>query len=592
VEAVDLVQLENRGVRSLMSNGKLSDNAVTVAESRYFMEGEDWEACTNRVGRVVASRENSHTFEYANKFSEMIFNLDFLPGGRILRNAGRQAGSLFNCYHLPIGDSRKEIGDFYRDSLILWGEGGGVGVNISSLRPKGAVIKTAGGFSSGPVSFLEASDGIAKTIESGGARRAAALALMHITHPDVMRFIDAKIEHGRLPHYNISVAVTDEFLEAVESDDEWEFKFAHKSYGEMKAQAIWNKIVENMVKFAEPGLLNWNNLIKNNSYYYDPVMGTNPCGEAVLAPYDVCDLGSLVLTNFITGTVNTNWKKLGEVIRLAVRFLDDVIDVNKYTLQEIEIKAHNSRRTGLGVMGLAEYLFAKGLRYGSDKAIIEVEKLMRFIRDNVYETLVELAQEKGSFPKFDPVPYGKASFIRKLPASLRMAIKEHGVRCVTGLAIAPTGTISLLADVNSGIEPLFRKAYLRKDRISERMYVHPIYKELLKSGKKIPDWYVDTDDLKPADHFEVQAIVQKYVDGAVSKTINMPATTTPKQLSKLTLEYIHDLKGVTVYVDGSREGQVLNKVTKAEVEKHLKENKVKESADIEAVKCATGSCEM
>ena len=217
---------------------------------------------------------------------------------------------------------------------------------------------------------------------------------------------------------------------------------------------------------------------------------------------------------------------------------------------------------------------------------------MRFIRDTVYETLVELAQEKGSFPKFDPIPYGKASFIRKLPASLRMDIKEHGVRCVTGLAIAPTGTISLLADVNSGIEPLFRKAYLRKDRVSERMYVHPIYKQLLESKEKIPEWYVDTDDLKPADHFEVQAIVQKYVDGAVSKTINMPEGTTPKQLSKLTLEYIHDLKGLTVYVDGSKKGQILNKVTKQEVEKYLKENKVKESADIESLSCAAGSCEM
>jgi len=575
-----------------MSNGRLSENAITVAESRYFMEGEDWESCANRVGRVVANSENSHMIKYSNKFSEIIYNMDFLPGGRILRNSGRQAGSLFNCYHLPIGDSREEIGQFYKDSLMLWGEGGGVGVNISSLRPKGAPIKTVGGESSGPVSFLEASDSIAKTIESGGSRRAAALALMHISHPDIMRFIDAKIEHGQLPHYNISVAINDEFLESVESDADWEFRFAHKTYGKVRARKIWNKIVENMVKFAEPGLLNWNYLTKNNSYYYDPVMGTNPCGEAVLAPYDVCDLGSLVLPSFITGTVNTNWKKLEEIIKIAVRFLDDVIDVNKYTLQEIDIKAHNSRRVGLGVMGLAEYLFAKGLKYGSDKAIIEIERLMRFIRDAAYETLVELAQEKGAFPKFDPVPYGKASFIRKLPASLRMAIKEHGVRCVTGLAIAPTGTISLLADVNSGIEPLFRKAYLRNDRVSKRMYVHSIYKDLLKNGGKIPEWYVDTDDLKSADHFEVQAIVQKYVDGAVSKTINMPEGTTSKQLSKLTLEYIYDLKGVTVYVDGSREGQILNKVTKKEVEKYFKENKIKGSADAEAVKCATGSCEI
>jgi len=260
-------------------------------------------------------------------------------------------------------------------------------------------------------------------------------------------------------------------------------------------------------------------------------------------------------------------------------------------LKEIDIKAHNSRRIGLGVMGLAEYLFAKGLRYGSSRAIVEIERLMRFIRDNVYQALVELSDEKGAFPKFDPVAYGKASFIRKLPASLRMDVKDHGVRCVTGLALAPTGTISLLADATSGIEPLFRKAYIRNDRVS-RIYIHPIYRQLLEKRADVPDWYVDTDDLSPSDHFETQAIVQKYVDGAVSKTINMPKGTTAKQLSKLTLEYIRDLKGVTVYVDGSREGQILNKVSKEEIMQYLKENKIKESADIESTQCATGSCEI
>jgi len=190
------------------------------------------------------------------------------------------------------------------------------------------------------------------------------------------------------------------------------------------------------------------------------------------------------------------------------------------------------------------------------------------------------------------VAYGKASFIRKLPASLRMDVKEHGVRCVTGLAIAPTGTISLLADATSGIEPLFRKAYIRNDRVSSRMYVHPIYKDIIERKEKTPDWYVDTDDLKPSDHFETQAIVQRYVDGAVSKTINMPKGTTDKELSKLMLEYIRDLKGVTVYVDGSREGQILEKVTKKEILDYLKENNIKESADIESTQCATGICEI
>lgn len=576
-----------------MSNGKLSDSAIEVAQNRYFMEDEDWEACARRVATFVSVADNSKASYYADKFADIIFNLDFLPGGRIIRNAGRQAGSLFNCYHLPIGDSREEIGQFYKDSLILWGEGGGVGVNISSLRPKGSPIKKVGGNSSGPVSFLEASDAIAKTIESGGSRRAAALALMHVSHPDIMRFIDAKLKHGILPHYNISVAVTDEFVEAVEKNGDWEFKFAQQSHGTVKARQIWEKIVKNMIECAEPGILNWDHLTKNNSYYYDPVMGTNPCGEAVLAPYDVCDLGSLVLPNFITGTVNTNWKKLEEVIKLAVRFLDDVIDVNKYVLKEIDIKAHNSRRIGLGVMGLSEYLFAKKLRYGSERATVEIERLMRFIRDTVYQTLVELADEKGAFPKFDPVAYGKASFIRKLPASLRMDIKERGVRCVTGLAIAPTGTISLLAEVNSGIEPLFRKAYLRSDRVSDRIYVHPLYRKFLEDPElEVPDWYVDTDDLEPSDHFEVQSVVQKYVDGAVSKTINMPAKTTSKQLSKLMLEYIYDLKGVTVYVDESREGQILNKVSEKEVKKYLKDNNVKETMDEESVRCSTGTCEI
>ncbi len=575
-----------------MSNGRLSDYAVTIAESRYFMENEDWEACTRRVGNVVAVAENSHMVKYADKFSEMIYNMDFLPGGRILRNAGRQRGSMYNCYVLPIGDSREEIGQYYKDSLIIWGEGGGIGVNISSLRPNGSEIKGVGGQSSGPVSFLMASDSIAETIESGGSRRAAALALMTVNHPDIIEFIDAKLIDGKLPHYNISIGITEDFIEAVESGDDWEFKFAQRSYGKVKAKEIWDKITNNMIKFAEPGLLNMTNLLKNNSYFFEVIECVNPCGEVPLGPYSCCNLGSLVLPNFITGTINTNWKKLEETIKLAVRFLDNVIEANKYVLKEIDIKAHNARRIGLGIMGLAEYLFAKSLKYGSDKSIIEIERLMRFIRDTVYQELVELSIEKGAFPKFDSVAYGKASFIRKLPAQLRMDIKEHGVRCVTSLAIAPTGTISLLTDVTSGIEPLFRKAYLRHDRISDRMYIHPVYKKILEAGEKMPEWYVDTDDLKPADHFEMQAIVQRYVDGAVSKTINMPVGTTSEQLSKLMLEYIHDLKGVTVYVDGSRNGQILNKVSELEAKKYLKKNRDTDEAGVAAVMCAAGSCEV
>lgn len=575
-------------------NSKLSENALTIAEDRYFMPGETWYDCACRVGSEVARAENGYITKYDEKFSEMIYEMDFLPGGRILRNTRRARGSLFNCYVLPVGDSIEEIGQFMKDSLILWSEGGGVGCNFSYLRPRGTPIKGKGGVSSGPVSFLESSDALANTIESGGSRRAAALACMHVSHPDIMEFIDVKLTHGKLRHYNLSVAVDDNFLEAVESNKEWQFKFAQQNYGTIEAREIWNKIIENMVNCAEPGLLHWGNLTSNNSYYFDPILSTNPCGEVPLGSYGVCDLGSIVLPNFIKGSFSTNWQKMEQTLKLAVRFLDNIIDINKYVLKEIDINAHNGRRIGIGIMGLAEYLFAKKLRYGSKEAIYEIERLMRFIRETVYEASIELATEKGAFPKFDTINYGKSHFIRSLPAATRMSIKKHGIRNVSLMALAPTGTISLLPEVTSGIEPLFRKAYIRSDRVSDRMYVHPLYEECLRnnSEEKIKEWFVDTDDLTASDHFETQAIIQKYVDGALSKTINLPKGTTTDELSDLTLEYIYDLKGITVYVDGSRGEQILNKVSEEEVKKYMTEKKkTKKAADIETVDCSLGSCE-
>jgi ribonucleoside-diphosphate reductase alpha chain len=526
----------------------------------------------------------------------MIYEMNFLPGGRILRNCGRPRGSLFNCYVLPCEDSISEIGQYLKDALILWSEGGGVGTNFSALRPKGDPILGKGGHSSGLVSFMEAADAVANTVESGGSRRAAALACVDASHPEILDFIDAKMVHGKLPHFNISVNVTHEFLEAVEADASWEFKFKQKIYGEVKARKIWDKILKNMVKDAEPGLLNTNNLYKNNSYYYAPITSTNPCGEVPLDDYSVCCLGSVVLPQFISEGGKTNWKKLEEVLSLAVRFLDDVIDVNKYVLKQTDIQAHHSRRIGIGIMGLAEYLFLKRVRYGSEESITEIERLMKYIRNVIYTSLIELSVEKGAFPKFDPIAYGKASFIRKLPATIRRDIKAKGVRCVTGMAIAPTGTISLLPEVSGGCEPLFARAFLRKDRVGKRYYVHPTYKQLIEeanliNNKDIPEWFVDAFDLKPEDHLEVQSIIQKYVDGSVSKTINLPKSITADELSLLLFEYIYDLKGVTVYRDGSREGQILNRVPHDEVLKAIKDGKVVDGEiPEEATKCASGKC--
>jgi len=578
-----------------MKRVQLNENALVVAKNRYFFDEENWETCVTRVANTISLPESNNRQKISDAFADMVYNMDFLPGGRILRNCGRPRGSLFNCYHLPVGDSIEEIGQFIKDSLILWSEGGGVGCNFTPLRPRGDIILGKGGKSSGLVSFIEAADAVAKTIESGGARRAAAIAHVDITHPEVMDFIDAKVVDGRISSFNISVAVNEDFLTAVEEDDKWTFKFKQKDYSSVRARDLWEKIVTNMIECAEPGLINWTNFQKNNSYYFEPVLGTNPCGETTLGPYGVCDLGSLVLPNFITGNVNTNWIKLQTTIKTAVRFLDNVIEVNKYTLKDIDINAHKSRRIGVGVIGLAEYLFAKKVIYGSEKAVAETERLMRFIRDSVYQASVELAIEKGAFAAFNPIPYGKASFVRKLPASLRMDIKKYGIRNCTLMALAPTGTISLLTDYSSAIEPLFAKAMKRKDRVSERVYIHPSYQEMIEKGEEIPDWFVDSYDLKPKDHFEMQVACQRYCDASVSKTINLPKETTDEDLSNLLLEYIHDLKGVTVYRDGSKAGQILNRMTDEEARNYILNDtgaKVESNMEPEDVTCANGSCEI
>lgn len=575
-----------------MDWGKLSNDGKLIVKNRYiFGEDEDWKKLSIRCGRNAARIEKQSLF-YEEKFAEMIYNMDFLPGGRILRNIGRVKGSLFNCFALPINDSMKEIGQFIQNCLIVWSSGGGIGTNVSYLRPSGASVKGAGGVAAGPIKFLTCANSGAQCMDESGQRRAAGLALMLASHPDIIKFIDAKMIDGLLNCFNISIGITEDFIEAIEKNKDWNLTFNHKVYNTVNPRKIWDKIISNMVKYGEPGLINWNNLRSNNSYFFDQIIACNPCGEAPLGPNGICNLGSIVLTNFISN-INTNWKKMEETLRLGVRFLDNIIDINNYILSEFEVSAHNGRRIGIGVMGLADYLFAKQIRYGSKKSIYEVEKLIKFIRDITYDESIKIATEKGAFPKFDPVEYGKAHFIRSLSASTRISIKKHGIRNVTLMAMAPTGTISLLPQVTSGIEPLFLKAYKTNDNAHDRIYVHPIYKEMLKETFGVSaDWFVDTTDLKPADHLEVQVAVQKYTDGAVSKTINMKKGTTEEELSDLLLEYIHDLKGVTVYVDGSKNDQPLVPITdKNKILEYINKGKLIE-ADENSVTCATGNCKI
>lgn len=570
---------------------KLSDNAFQVAEKRYFYEGLDksWHDVCTRVGREIGRTESDKS--YIDKFIEIHENITFLGAGRILRNAGRPQGSMLNCHYIPMYDSIEEIGQFLKDCIITWSEGGGVGNNISFLRPDGADIKTKGGTSSGPISFLKAINATAETIRIGGSRRAAGLSLMEVSHPDILKFIDAKMIDGEFSNFNISVGINEKFIEAVEKNLDWKLSFNNKLYDTVKARVIWDKIINNMLKHAEPGLLNMDNIRSNNSYYFQRIQGVNPCSEATLGDYGSCCLGSIVLSKFTNGT-KTNWKSMEENIRLGIRFLDNVVDINNYPLPNYKKVGQECRRIGLGVMGLADYLFNKKIRYGSEESVHECERLFKFIRNISYEESVRLSSEKGSFPKFDSYDYSKSHFVRTLPMSLRKSIKKHGIRNVTVNSIAPNGTLSLIADTTGGIEPLFSKAYEKRDAVSNRIYIHPIYKnEIVKTGKK-PDWFVDVSDLKPEDHLDIQLIVTKLVDASISKTINMRKETTQEELSETVLNYITDLKGMTIYVDGSRGEQPMRSLSEKEVKKYIKEDNYKISVDEETVGCVSGKCDI
>jgi len=570
---------------------KLSENALKIAEARYFMEGEDWEGLSIRVGDSIAVNEKKQTY-WRDRFAEEIFDMYFLPGGRILRNAGKLKQSILNCACLPISDSIEAIGETIKSALIMWSYGAGIGIDFSPLREKGRPLISKGGQSSGMVSFLSAFDSVAATIETGGQRRSGCLAMCKVSHPEIFDFIDAKLTDNKLSYFNLSVAVDNNFLQAVEEDGPWDLVFSGRKVKTVQAVDLWNKILDSAMKSGEPGIINYDNLIKNNSFYFQRISATNLCGELPLPEWGMCCLGSLVLPSFLSGK-STNWKKLEQSIYTIVRFLDNVLDLNYFPIKQSEIVTLDARRLGIGVMGLHDFLMAKEIRYGSDRSIQEVERLYKFIRDTAYRASISLAEEKGAFPKFSANEYRKASFIKKLPAKIRMKIKESGIRNCTLLSAQPTGTTSLIADASSGIEPNYSLVYERKDRVSSRYYIHPLLINFLQgSVDNKPDWLVDSADLEPEDHFEVQSAAQRFICNAASKTINFKEGSTINKLSQITLEYIRDLKGVTLYIENSKAGQVLNRLTLEEARKLIKGGVFSSSLNEKDVQCATGTCEI
>jgi len=897
---------------------ELSENALKVAQSRYFMEGENWEDCCRRVSTFLSSNETDK--EWNDKFFDMIFNLKAIPGGRVLRNSGSKLNKIFNCHVLELPDSIEGIGRFLHMALVLNAEGGGVGCH-PQLRPKGAKIKSKGGESTGVLSFLQAISTVLNTVESGGNRRSGLLPILDVFHPEIEEFIKVKTDLDALNNFNISVGVTNEFLDAVEKKDKWTYTFNGEEYGTVWAVDLFDTIIDSMLIGGEPGIVNLNNMQTNNSWYFSPIESTNlcqpgwatiitkqglrtidsidvgdiiwskegwaritrkiyrgkkevfkykttagvfystsehkiisngekieigiadsidtitgeyidninidpeivmdgvvlgdgsvhkasnnlvylyigrddqdyfnseiaslitkhrpglkdtayeiktnikyselpytylrsipdrykfgnrntvasflrglysangsvitskgskariqlatsslrivedvqlmlsflgirsyytttkessvkfkngeyvcresyivnitwdrekfytligfiqkyknkrlkksidkpyskhcsfrikrtfdivetafiavedvysltvdnnshtywsdncnssNCGELELSKNQSCCLGSIVLPSFLTTENRTKWGDLADTIQSLVRMLDNALDLNNYSFLEMYESTMTCRRIGIGVMGLGDYLIAKKVRYGSDAALDKTEEMIKFIRNEIYKASIELSKEKGAFPGFNEWPYTRSKFVKKLPARIRMEIKKHGIRNCTSMAFAPAGTISLIADTTSGVEPLPMKAYIRKDRVGERVYIHPTYRELLLKGEDIPNYFVDALDLSAEDHFETTVAIQRLNDSSISKTQLLPKDTQHEQLKDWILEYARDLVGITVYRDGSREGQILNRLSREEASEYLKQE-TESTLTVDDVQCARGTCEI
>lgn len=564
---------------------------------RYALhEKETWlEACDRVAGHVAMAERGEHVPQFKQTFSEILKRNLFMPGGRIWYGAGRPKGQLLNCFVVPTSDSREGWGKTASDMIVISGTGGGLGINFSPIRSRGLPINGSGGYATGAVSLMEIVNAAGEVIRAGGGRRTALMFALGLNHGDIEEFLDKKLDKEQLQNANVSVVFDEnpeEFFEAVKKDGELELKFRGRVLNKIPARRLWKKIVKNALHGGEPGLLNGYLANKtNNIWYYKPVICTNPCGEIWLIEYDCCDLGALVLPRFVVDG-ELDWKLLKETITTSVRFLDNVLTVNNYPVPEIKETCSNIRRIGLGVMGLHDMLLLCGLKYSSDAGLEFVDKVMGFIKNAAYEASVDLAQEKGAFPKFDAEKFLKSGFVKTLKPSIRSKIREFGIRNCALLTIAPTGTTSIVCGVSSGIEPLFAPAYVRKfragDELKSEIVIHPLLKDFVDRGRSVKH-FQGAYDLKLRDHFEMQRTCQRHLDNACSKTINLMPGVSEEELSDLYIEFFPELKGVTVYPEGSRDDQPLTPLSLEEAVKHVKDAKT-EAKSLDA--CKSGSCDI
>ncbi len=534
-----------------------------------------------RVARAAAKQEKGGKRareRWAQRFYDAIGDFGFLPAGRILAGAGtNRSVTLFNCFVLgTIADDLGAIFDGVKDAALTMQQGGGIGHDFSTLRPKGALVTSIGADASGPVSFMDVWDSMCRTIMSAGSRRGAMMATLRCDHPDIEAFVKAKSDPARLRNFNLSVLVTDAFLDAVRDDRPWDLVFGGKVYRTLPARALWERIMRSTYDFAEPGVVFIDRVnAHNNLRYCEEIHATNPCGEQPLPPFGACLLGSINLARLIedpfTNRASLDLTKLEERVRLAVRFLDNVIDISNYPLKAQRKEARAKRRIGLGVTGLADALIFMGKRYGTREAADLAGGWMAAIQRAAYLASAELAAEKGAFPLFDSQRFLESPNVAALDAPVHDAIARHGMRngCLT--SIAPTGTISLLAgNVSSGIEPVFdfihrRKVLGKGGATHEEMvedYAHALFRRQFGATARLPETFVKAGDLSPSEHLVMQAAMQPCVDSAISKTINCPQDISFKAFKDVYLEaHALGLKGCTTYRPNPVTGAVLKPAT-------------------------------
>lgn len=583
-----------------------TDYSEKIFKERYaFTADETFSEACHRVAEQMARAETPEKQKtYTEKFYHVLSDNLFVPGGRIWYNSGRSNPQLLNCFVLdPNKDSKEGWAKSAYNMIVTSMTGGGCGDDFSDIRPRGAEIAGQKGVAPGAVELMRLIDNCAEPVRNGGQRRVALMFSLDLDHPDIEEFLNAKLTKGELTHANVSVRskYTKEFIRAVKNDGDWELSWKGKYKKTVKARDIWKTIVTNAYNSAEPGFLNWE-LVENESniHYIESLVTTNPCGEIALSSYDCCCLGHLVLPRFVEGS-DICWASLGNTIRTAVRFLDNVLTVNSYPLPEMKAKSQNLRRIGLGTTGLADMLAMLGLRYGSDEGNKFIDKLYRFISKVAYESSVMLAVEKGPFPLCNPEKHIESGFMKRMPAKIRSLVAEHGIRNCAILTQAPTGTVSILSgNCSSGIEPMFAPAYERRywegEERKVELRIHPLFEQFMAEGKSV-EHFISARDLDVRDHLEVQKIVQRHVDNAVSKTINIAYDYPMEEMEKLWLEYLPFLKGTTFYrentrgyvkADGTVEEPPLRAIPLEEAKRRITEKHQTEAAQVQD--CPSGIC--